>query len=449
MGATDNVAEGRNGGRAATSAAPLCRDCLAFVPEDHARRLRRCQACGSPRLLAHPDRDRLTVAHVDCDAFYAAVEKRDNPALAARPVIIGGGRRGVVSTACYVARTYGVKSAMPMFKALAACPEAVVIRPDMEKYAAVGREVRRLMEELTPLVEPLSIDEAFLDLAGTEGVHRASPAVALARFALRVEREIGITVSIGLAPNKFLAKIASDLDKPRGFSVIGSDEAVSFLKDKPVTILPGIGAATATRLAKAGIRLVGDVARTDPKALTLRLGNDADRLLKLANGIDERTVSIERATKTISAETTFDRDIGEREALTAMLLQLSEKVARRCRKAGLAGKTVTLKLKTADFRLKTRSQGGLPATMLASRIFAAACSLLNPEADGTLYRLIGVGMSDFVPDSEADLSDLADPDLGRDRNMAAAIDQLRDRFGIAAIERGLVFESRQKRGRKP
>src|ERR671911_2269195 len=218
------------------SNAPFCRDCLTLSASPLAAR---CTACGSPRLLRHKERDSLAIAHVDCDAFFAAVEKRDDPTLADKPVIIGGGKRGVVSTACYIARTYGVRSAMPMFKALKACPDAVVIRPNMEKYKVAGREVRRLMAGLTPLVEPVSIDEAFLDLSGTELVHQGPPALTLARFARRVEREICITVSIGLAPNKFLAKIASDLEKPRGFAVIGKTEAREFLAPRPVGLIFG------------------------------------------------------------------------------------------------------------------------------------------------------------------------------------------------------------------
>jgi DNA polymerase-4 len=219
-----------------SSSPGFCRDCLkGQQPEG----LRRCRACGSPRLVYHPELNDLTLAHVDCDAFYAAVEKRDNPDLIDKPVIIGGGKRGVVSTACYVARIHGVRSAMPMFKALEACPQAVVIRPDMEKYTRVGREIRAIMEELTPLVQPISIDEAFLELRGTELLHHDPPARVLARFARRVEQEIGITISVGLSYCKFLAKVASDLQKPRGFSVIGAAEAVSFLADKPVTMIWG------------------------------------------------------------------------------------------------------------------------------------------------------------------------------------------------------------------
>src|SRR3990167_575943 len=185
----------------------FCRDCFSPVPEG----AERCPACRRPRLLFHPELHALSVAHMDCDAFYAAVEKRDNPELQDKPLIVGGGQRGVVSTCCYIARIRGVRSAMPMFKALAACPDAVVVKPDMRKYAAVARDVRTLMRDLTPLVEPVSIDEAFLDLSGTERLHHASPAVSMGRLAKRIEEEIGITVSVGLSHNKFLAKMASDL----------------------------------------------------------------------------------------------------------------------------------------------------------------------------------------------------------------------------------------------
>ncbi|MFI4996408.1 MAG: DNA polymerase IV, partial [Hyphomicrobiales bacterium] len=244
-----------------TTASPICRDCRTISSDTRSR----CAQCGSPRLFAHQEWETLAIAHVDCDAFYATIEKRDDPSLAAKPVIIGGGRRGVVSTACYIARIHGVRSAMPMFKALAACPHAVVIKPNMEKYVRVSREVRRLMLELTPLVEPVSIDEAFLDLAGTVALHGAPPALTLMRFAEKVEREIGVTVSIGLSFNKFLAKIASDLDKPRGFSAIGQGEALDFLGPKPVTILPGVGKAAAARVAREGVSTNHVIRRGEPR----------------------------------------------------------------------------------------------------------------------------------------------------------------------------------------
>src|SRR5438876_5735828 len=284
-----------------------CRECR----HDVAEAVGRCASCGSPRLIRHSELDALAVAHVDCDAFYATIEKRDDLSLADQPVIVGGRRRGVVLTACYVARTYGVRSAMPMFEARRLCPHAAVVPPDMEKYARVGREVRALMRDLTPLVEPVSIDEAFMDLAGTERLHRMSPAKSLAGFAERVERDLGITVSIGLSCNKFLAKIASDLDKPRGFAVLGGGEAAAFLAPRPVTQIFGVGRAAQARLAGDGIATVGDLQRLGEIELTRRYGAEGARLARLALGIDDRPVRAEREAKSVSAETTFERDISE------------------------------------------------------------------------------------------------------------------------------------------
>ena len=296
------------------------------------------------------------IAHIDCDAFYATVEKRDNPDIADKPVIIGGGKRGVVSAACYIARTYGVRSAMPMFKALALCPSAIVIRPDMAKYVRVGREVRHAMQALTPLVEPLSIDEAFLDLGGTQRVHGMIPAKVLARFAREVERDIGITVSVGLSCNKFLAKIASDLDKPRGFATLDQDEARAMLAEKPVGFIFGVGPATQERLVQRGFRIVADLQRADETEMMRQFGGEGRRLWRLARGIDDRRVEAERGAKTISNETTFENDIRDFATLEKTLWRLCEKVSSRLKNSELAGSTITLKLKTADFRQRTRSQ---------------------------------------------------------------------------------------------
>ncbi len=420
---------------------PFCRDCLTFAGTLLAQR---CAACGSPRLLRHPERDSLSIAHVDCDAFFAAVEKRDDPSLADKPVIIGGGKRGVVSTACYVARTYGVRSAMPMFKALKACPHAVVIKPNMEKYRIAGREVRQLMLELTPLVEPVSIDEAFLDLSGTERLHHGSPAVTLARFAHRVENEIGISISVGLAPNKFLAKIASDLQKPRGFSIIGRAEAPDFLADKPVSIIPGIGASAQARLSKAGVTLISHLRHVPLKVLFEALGRDSQRLSRLAWGEDSRLVTPERETKSISAETTFETDLQAFDDLEPILWRLSEKVSKRLKTAGLAGQSVTLKLKDREFRLLTRTRSGLPPTQLAARLFEPARHLLKAACDGTAYRLIGIGAADLCDAAEADRGDLADQTVVRQAHMEAAIDKIRDKFGAAALQKGIVLRKPQR-----
>ena len=419
--------------------AGFCRDCLRPAKAE----ARRCFGCGSPRLLRHPELDRLTLAHIDCDAFYAAVEKRDNPELADKPVIIGGGKRGVVSTACYIARIHGVRSAMPMFKALEACPDAVVIRPDMEKYVQVGRAVRRMMEELTPLVQPLSIDEAFLELKGTERLHHDTAARILARFARRVESEIGITVSVGLSYCKFLAKVASDLQKPRGFSVIGAAEALAFLEPRPVTLIWGVGKAFAEVLARDGITTIGQLQRMEEADLIRRYGGMGQRLSRLSRGLDERSVHPNEAAKSVSAETTFFDDIASLEELTAQLRRLSEKVSFRLKKSGTAGTTVVLKLKTADFRLRTRNRRLEDPTQLADRIFRTGLSLLEKEADGTRFRLIGIGVTDLTGESHrADPPDLVDGAASRRAAAEAAMDRLRDKFGKGSIETGYTFRRR-------
>jgi len=413
----------------------FCRDCLS-----EAGTTGRCRACGSPRLLRHPEIAELAVAHVDCDAFYATIEKRDDPSLANRPLIIGGGTRGVVSTACYIARTYGVHSAMPMFKARQLCPEAAIVKPNMAKYVEVAREVRTLMRDLTPLVEPVSIDEAFLDLSGTERLHGRSAAESLAQFARDVEGRIGITVSIGLAYNKFLAKVASELDKPRGFAVLGRADAVQFLAPKPISTIFGIGKVAQERLARDGFRIIADLQKYDETELMRRLGAEGQRLSRLSRGIDHRKVVPDRDAKSISAETTFNHDIGAMRPLEKVLWDLSDRVSARLKAKALSGSTVTLKLKTRDFQTRTRARSLSDPTQLAKRIFDCGRELLAREIDGTMFRLIGIGVSNLQTSQSADPDDLLDP-IGR---KAAAsertLDTLRAKFGRGAIVRGIGFD---------
>jgi DNA polymerase IV len=415
----------------------FCRDCLADLDAN----ARRCGECGSPRLVRHHALPSLALAHIDCDAFYATVEKRDNPDIADKPVIIGGGKRGVVSAACYIARTYGVRSAMPMFKALALCPSAIVVRPDMAKYVRVGREVRRAMQALTPLVEPLSIDEAFLDLAGTTRVHGMIPAKVLARFARDVERDIGITVSVGLACNKFLAKIASDLDKPRGFAVLDQNEARAMLADKPVGFIFGVGPATQEKLSQRGFRTIADLQRAEETELMKQFPTDGRRLWRLARGIDDRRVVADRGAKTISSETTFETDISDFATLERLLWRLSEKVSARLKAGELAGCTITLKLKTADFRQRTRAQSLASPTQLAAKIFTVSREMLGREIDGTAFRLIGCGVSALRPAAEAGDSDMLDR---RAAHAERAMDDLRKKFGQAAVIRGIAYQGPEK-----
>ena len=410
----------------------LCRDCLTVsnAPD-------RCPACRSPRLVRHPDLFALSIAHIDCDAFYASVEKRDDPSLRDLPVIVGGGRRGVVSTCCYNARIKGIRSAMPMFKALKLCPEAVVVKPRMSTYVEVSKAIKALMQELTPAVEPLSLDEAFLDLTGTERLHGQPPAVMLARLIRRIEDEIGVTASVGLAPNKFLAKIASDLDKPRGFSVLGTDDAAEFLKKQKVGIIWGVGAATRARLEKDGIRTIADILTRDRKALADRYGGFGDRLWHLSRGLDYRQVSARAPVKSISNETTFFENTSSADTLDGHLWRLSQKVSDRAKATDKAGRVVQLKLKTADFKGVSRQVSLDAPTQSADLIYKAASPLLTGELAHGPYRLIGVGLSQITSAEDAgQIGSLLDPDRATRQQAEDATDAIRRRFGEAAIVKG-------------
>ncbi len=407
----------------------ICRDCDAEVGNAS-----QCPRCGSVRILRHPELFRHAIGHVDCDAFFATVEKRDRPELLDVPLIVGGGVRGVVSTCCYIARLSGVRSAMPMFKARQLCPSAVVLKPDIAKYAAVSRQVRAMLEALTPLVQMQSIDEAVLDLSGTETLHGAPPAVVLSRFARQVEKELGITVSIGLAPNRLLAKLAVERGKPRGFFVFGA-EAAAVLAPEPVGILPGVGPVQVKRLAAMGISRVGQLAALDTRQAAA-LGEDGPILAARAQGVDNRPVRTERESKSISAETTFTTDLTALAALEDELWPLCEKLGRRLRREDQAAAGIVLKLKTAGFALRTRSQRLPNPTQLPETIFEAALPLLKREADGTKFRLIGIGASPLADAAMADKGDLADTQTPRRLARQSAIDALRAKFGEGAVQRG-------------
>ncbi len=429
----------------------LCRDCGARLAMEGDRR---CGRCRSPRLLYHPELPILTIAHIDCDAFYAAIEKRDNPALRDHPVIIGGGRRGVVSTACYIARMKGVRSAMPMFQARKLCPEAIVLPPAMEKYRRAGSALRTMMLELTPALEPLSIDEAFLDLSGTETLHKRSAAESLLFFAQRVEKELGISVSVGLSYNKFLAKIASDLQKPRGYSVIGRTEVKSFLADRPISLIWGIGKTSAAKLARDGLHRIWQLQQMDRQELIKKYGNAmGEHLYSLSRGDDPRAVDSHSETKSVSSETTFDEDISDPTMLLQELWQLCETVSRRLKKSRLAGSVVHLKLKTSAFRLISRQTSLRGSTQLADTIYRAASILLEREAKGERYRLIGVGVSilhEYADDRDADLGnmDLGDPLSLKRSKIERTMDKIREKLGPKSITKGIGFEKPNPSRRK-
>ena len=412
----------------------FCRDCLSDAAEAP------CPSCGSSRVITHPEIDTLAIAHMDCDAFYAAIEKRDDPSLKDKPLIVGGETRGVVSTACYIARKYGVRSAMPMFQARKLCPQAVIVKPRHAHYSAVARQIRGLMEALTPLVEPLSLDEAYLDLSGTERIHHRSPARTMAKLASDIEREVNITVSIGLSGNKFLAKLASELDKPRGFAVIGMAEAKSFLRDKPIAMMRGAGKVMQARLERDGLTTIGQLQDADPKELSVRYGATGLWLHRMANAQDSRRVDPGGEMKTISSETTFNSDLSKLADLESVLWRQAERVSARAKTHELAGRTVVLKLKTSDFRLRTRSTSLDSPTQLADRIFRTAQAALKREADGTRFRLLGVGLSNLGPAVGADPSSLID--VTPDKRAAAerAMDKIRAKFGGSSVEKGRAFK---------
>lgn len=410
----------------------LCRDCLTEFDEGS-----HCPSCGSRRVVVHDELWDLSIAHMDCDAFYATVEKRDDPSLAAKPVIIGGGRRGVVSTACYVARIRGVRSAMPMFQALKLCPDAVVIKPRMQAYVDASRAIRAMMDELTPVIEPLSLDEAFIDMTGTARLHGHPPAVMLARLIRRMRDELGLTGSVGLSHNKFLAKIASDLDKPHGFSVIGKAETEAFLAEKPVRLIWGVGTAAQESLDRAGIRTFTDLRRWDERDLTARFGSMGTRLWHLARGQDARRISANAPVKSISNETTFFEDTSDPELLDGHLWRMAEKVADRAKAKRKAGRVVTLKLKQANHQILTRRVSLRDATQMADVVYRTARGMFDQLGDKGPYRLLGCGLSHLVDEAEADRApDLLDPGAAKRGEAERATDQIRARFGPDAILKG-------------
>ena len=415
----------------------LCRDCAKISADGKV-----CVSCGNHNILSHPELDRLSVAHVDCDAFYASVEKRDNPDLTHKPVIIGGGTRGVVSAACYMARIYGVHSAMPMFKAKKACPDAVVIRPDMNKYAYEGRRIKNMMLDLTPLVESLSIDEAFLDLTGTEKLHGRTPAQSLICLQRDILNEIGVTVSVGLSYNKFLAKTASDLDKPHGFAILGKNEAQNFLSEKPVSFIFGVGPSFAKSLARVGIHKISDVKKRDDSYMMKTFGEAGLRLARLARAEDSRPVNPISDRKSVSAETTFSDDISDPEALKDRLWNLCVKTSDRAKAKDLAGRVVTLKLKTKQFETVTRRRTLEQPVQLADTIYRALEPLLEKEANGRKFRLLGAGISGLSAPI-GDSADLLDPNAAKRGVAERASDKAREKFGKDAVIKGREFKTRK------
>jgi DNA polymerase-4 len=407
-----------------------CRGCGELVPqgtEEH---------CAGFGIIRHEELDSLGIAHVDCDAFFASIEKRDRPELRHRPVAVGGGDRGVVAAACYIARSYGVRSAMPAFQARRLCPEIVFVKSNFEAYREASAMIREEMQDLTPLVQPVSIDEAYLDLTGTGRLHGAPPAAMLIRLQRAVEKRVGVTVSVGLSYNKSLAKMASERDKPRGFALIGRDETLRVLAPEPVSAIHGVGASFAARLEAKGLRTIGDLQAMGLRRLVETFGETGLWLHGRATGDDRRPVTVERETKSISGETTFSENLRDQAALEDKLYAMATKVSARARQKGFAGLVVTLKLKTARFRSLTRRKTLGVATNLAAVLFEEGRALLAQELEAhpdTAYRLIGIGISDLVSDETA-RHDLAYPEAyDRLRQREDALHALRSRFGDGVI----------------
>ena len=420
----------------------LCRECN--VLQEFFPGVSRCIKCNSHKIIQHTEINQLKIAHIDCDAFYASVEQCDNPSLKERPLVVGGtGDRGVVLACCYKARAFGVRSAMPIFKARCLCPDATFIAPNMKRYAEVSKAVRTCFYQLTPVVEPISIDEAFLDMSGTERLHKASAAVALARMAKYIFDTIGITVSVGLSYNKYLAKIASNLNKPAGFAVLGHSDAPSFLKRQPVTILSGVGKAMAGKLASHHIKFVSDILPLSQQTLEARYGPMGRRLYYLSRGQDLRPVTTDRVAKSISAETTFSADLIMINDLSPILWRLSEKVAHRLRQRNRSARTLTMKLKNSHFKNITRSTTLEFPTNSAFDIYDALEPLLSREVTGQVFRLIGVSAQNMVEQLQDLASDLFEPVKSKRRKyLEISMDDIRAKFGHDSIflGRGLMLK---------
>ncbi|GBQ94231.1 DNA polymerase IV [Acetobacter nitrogenifigens DSM 23921 = NBRC 105050] len=416
----------------------LCRDCASLLPRGAP--VAHCLSCGSRRIVAHPDLERLSIVHVDCDAFFASVEKHRRPELAGKPLLVGGtGDRGVVSTACYIARLSGARSAMPMRQARQLCPDAIVLEPDISAYRAVAKTMREMMSALTPLVEARSIDEAVLDLSGTMQLHGAPPCVVAARLALAVERELGVSISVGLAENPMMAKLAAEIDKPRGYGVIGA-EAPQWLAPRSVRTLPGVGTAQERALGRAGFTTLGAIAALSNHDAARRLGPQGPSLAARARGEDARRVTPSRPAKSVSVETTFATDISDVAELERRLWLLCERLGSRLRKGELAATGVSLKLRTSRFETRTRAAQLFTPTILPERLFTLARDLLTKEIDGSAYRLLGIGTNGLAPLGAADPPDLADPNSGRRAAVQNAIDSIRTRFGDTMLNRGRALD---------
>lgn len=388
------------------------------------------------------------IAHVDMDAFYAAIEVRDDPALAGKPVVVGGGAdtRGVVSAASYEARVFGVHSAMPMAQAVKLCPDLIRLPVDMGKYQSVSRQIMEILRSFSPSVEPLSLDEAFLDLTGTECVF-GTPELTARRIKGAIREKTDLIASIGIAPVKFVAKIASDLEKPDGLVVVEPEKLLPFLHPLPISRLWGVGPRTKDALAAIGIRTIGQLARTEVRRLQARFGIHGEHLHRLAHGLDERDVVSDWDAKSYSHEETFARDQDEPGLLYSVLLDQSVRVARRLRRDGVVGRIVQIKVRYPDFTTLTRQRSFPAATSDEDRIYDVARQLFDQVWTHAPVRLLGVGVSSIRPDG-GEAFDLFTPAecVDRRRRLSEAVDRIEERFGRGKVVRARTLRKRSIRG---
>jgi DNA polymerase-4 len=375
------------------------------------------------------------ILHIDMDAFFAAVEQVDNPALKGKPVIVGGAKRGVVSTASYEAREYGVRSAMPIFEAKRRCPQGIFLPVRMKRYQEVSQKVMAILEAVSPLVEQVSVDEAFIDLAGTERLHGDATQTAR-KIKGRIYAEACLTCSIGIAPNKFLAKIASDLQKPDGLTIVPEEEVQNFLKELSVNKLPGVGPKSEEALRNLGIYAVSDILRFPPGLLQRKFGKYGLRLVELAQGIDDSPVIPCRPAKSMGSEDTLPEDTTDINILKKQLLSQAEEVGERLRRDGLKGRTITLKLKHSDFTLVTRSHSLKEATCATKILYDTAAMLLERYNLKMPVRLIGLAVSNFGEGQQYSLLPGLEKETEKLERVDHAIDRIREKLGRQIITRG-------------
>ena len=379
------------------------------------------------------------ILHIDMDAFFASVEQLDNPELAGRALVVGGASgRGVVAAASYEARRFGIHSAMPMFMAKRRCPQVIVVPPRRQRYREISRTVMAILHDFSPVVEQVSIDEAYLDASGCERLH-GIPAVMARSIKAEIRRTVGLTCSVGAAPLKFLAKIASDLHKPDGLTVIEPQDLAQVVAALPIAKVPGVGSQAQRQLAQMGITRLGDVGNVGSAFLVARLGKFGQRLIELANGQDASSVSAHAPVKSISAERTLAEDTCNRELLCRQLLAQSQEVGRQLRRQGLTARTITLKLKDRDFRQITRRCTLAAPCQSSEKIYRTAAALLRTQVLAKPVRLIGVGastlMADSLPRQAGLFPELERPESGWEK-VDRAVDRIAERFGKAAVHRG-------------